>query len=51
VNTMLTHQQKELNVVEGSACNCFHPTWKPTSRVMATKVSQIASWVIVCSLT
>jgi hypothetical protein len=47
---MLTRQWEELNVVEGSACNYFHPTWKPTSRVMATKVSQIAPWVLMCSL-
>ncbi len=37
-------------MVERSACNCFHFTWKSTSRVMTTKVSQIASWVPMCSL-
>jgi hypothetical protein len=50
ISTMSTHQQEELNVVEGSACNCFCPMWKPTSHVMATKVLQIASWVLVRSL-
>jgi len=47
---MLIRWWKELNVVEGSTCNCSHPTWKLTSYVMATKVSQIASWVLVHSL-
>jgi hypothetical protein len=37
-------------VIERNACNCFHPTWKPTFRVMATKVLQIASWVLMCLL-
>ncbi len=37
-------------MVEGSACNCSHPTWKPESRAMATKVLRIASWVPMCSL-
>ncbi len=50
VNTMLTHQRKELKVVEGSACNCSHPMWKPKSHAMATKVSRITSWVPMCSL-
>jgi hypothetical protein len=50
VSTMSTCQRKELNVVEGSTCNYFHPTWKPTSHIMATKVSRIASWVQVHSL-
>jgi hypothetical protein len=50
VNTMLTCQWEELNVFEGSECNCFHPTWKPTSCTMATKVSQIESFVFVSSL-
>ncbi len=34
-------------MVEGNTCNCFHPTWKPTSHPMVAKVSQIASWVLV----
>jgi len=50
VNTMLIHWWKELNVVKGNTCNCSHPTWKLTSHIMATKVLQIASWVLVCSL-
>jgi hypothetical protein len=50
VSTMLTHQQKELNVVEKNTCNCFRPTWKPTSRAMVAKVLQIVSWVLVRSL-
>jgi hypothetical protein len=29
VNTMLTCQQKELNVVEKNTCDCFCPMWKP----------------------
>jgi len=47
VNTMGTRQQEEVNVVEGSTCNYFRPTWRPTSCAMATKVLQIASWVLV----
>jgi hypothetical protein len=27
VSTMLIRQHEELNMVKGSACNCFHPTW------------------------
>jgi hypothetical protein len=50
VSTMSTHRQKELNVVEESACDCSHPTWKPTFDTMVTKVSQIASWLPMCSL-
>jgi hypothetical protein len=50
VSTMLTHQQKELNVVEGSACNYSCPMWKPTSRAMVVKVPRIASWVLMCLL-
>jgi hypothetical protein len=45
VSTMLIRWWKELNVIEGNACNYFHPTWKSTSCAMTTKVSQIASWV------
>jgi hypothetical protein len=37
-------------MVEGSACSCFHPTWKPTSHMMATKVSWTTSWVPMASL-
>jgi hypothetical protein len=50
VNTMSTHQQEKLNVVERSACNCSHPAWKPTSHAMATKVSWITSWIPMRSL-
>jgi hypothetical protein len=39
VNTMLTHQRVELNVVEISACSCFCPTWKPTFGAMVAKMS------------
>jgi hypothetical protein len=45
VSTMSTRWWKELNVVEGSACNYYCPTWKPTFRTMATKVLQITWWV------
>jgi hypothetical protein len=31
VTTMSIFRQEKLNVVEGIACNCSHPTWKPTS--------------------
>jgi hypothetical protein len=34
VNIMSIHQRKELNVVEGSACNCSYPTWKLASHIM-----------------
>jgi hypothetical protein len=44
---MLIHQQEELNVIERSTCNYSYPTWKPTSHIMAAKVLQIASWVLV----
>ncbi len=50
VNTMSIHWREELNVVKKSSCNCFHPTWKLASRAMAPKVSQIASWVLMRSL-
>jgi hypothetical protein len=50
VSTMSTHQHEELNMVERSTCNCFHPTWKPTSRAMVAKVSQTTSWVPMHSL-
>ncbi len=50
ISIMSICQQEGLNVVEGSACNCFRPTWKSTSCAMATKVSQIASCVSVRSL-
>ncbi len=40
MNTMSTHRLKELNMIEGSACSCFHLTWKPTSRTMVAKVSR-----------
>jgi len=38
VNTILTRQQEELNVVERSACGCFCPTWKPPFCAMVAKV-------------
>jgi hypothetical protein len=47
---MSTHLQKELSVVEGSTCNYFHPTWKPLSHTMTTKMLWITSWVPVHSL-
>jgi len=50
VNTMSIHQQEELNVVKGNACNCFCSMWKLASYTMVTKVSQITSWVPVRSL-
>jgi hypothetical protein len=50
VSTMSTHQQEELNVVEGNTCNCSCPTWKQASHTMMEKVSQIASWVPMHSL-
>ncbi len=37
-------------MVERSACNCSHPTWKSSSCAMVTKVSRTTSWVLVCSL-
>jgi hypothetical protein len=37
-------------VVEGSACNYSHPTWKSTTCIMVEKVLQTASWVHVHSL-
>ncbi len=49
VSTM-SIQQEELNVVEGSTCSCFFSTSKPTFHAMATKMSQIASQVFMCSL-
>jgi hypothetical protein len=36
---------KELNMVEGSTCNCYPLTWKPTYHVMVANVSRIGSWV------
>jgi hypothetical protein len=50
VRTMSTCQQKELDMVEGNTCTCSCSMWKPTYCVMATKVLQIASWVLVCLL-
>ncbi len=45
VSTMLICRQKELNMIERSACSYSRPMWKLTFHAMATKVSQIASWV------
>jgi hypothetical protein len=42
VSTMLIHQRKELNIWKKSECKCFHPMWKLTFHVMATKASLIA---------
>jgi hypothetical protein len=39
VSTMLIHGQKELYMDEGTACNCYHPTWKSTFHAMAAKMS------------
>jgi GH43 family beta-xylosidase len=50
VNTMLMHQQKELSLAKGSACNCSCPMYKPTSHTIITKVLWIASWVPMHSL-
>ncbi len=50
VSTMLVCRKKELNVIERNACNCFHPVCKPSSQTMATKVSWIISWVLMCLL-
>jgi len=51
VNTMSIHQWKELNVIEGSTCSCFHHTWKPTFHTQRQqRCGEIASWVHVCSL-
>jgi hypothetical protein len=47
---MSTHQQEEWNVVERSACNCSHFTWKSASHAIATKMSQTTSWVPMRSL-
>jgi hypothetical protein len=50
ISTMSTHQWEELNVVKRNTCNYSCPTWRSTSRTMAAKVSRIASWVLVHSL-
>jgi hypothetical protein len=50
MSTMSIHQWKEFNVVKGSACSCFHPTWMSTSRAMVAKVWWTSSWVLVHSL-
>jgi hypothetical protein len=50
VSTMLIRWQEELNAVEGNACNYSCPMWKPSFCTMATKVSWIAWWVLVCLL-
>jgi hypothetical protein len=36
--------------LKGNACSCSHPTRKPTSHVMTTKVLWTISWVFVRSL-
>ncbi len=51
VSTMLTCQRKKLNVFEKThIVSCSRPTWKSTSCTMVAKVSQIASWIHVCSM-
>ncbi len=50
VCTMSTCQRKELNVIEGNACNCSRPKWKLVFHVMVAKVSWITSWVLMHSL-
>jgi hypothetical protein len=50
VNTKSTRQWKELNMVEESASNYFHPTWKLAFHTMVTKVLRMTSWILVCSL-
>jgi hypothetical protein len=50
MSTMFIHQWEELNVVKGSAYNCFNPMWKPTSCAMAIEVWWTSSWVLVHSL-
>jgi hypothetical protein len=50
VNTMSIPQQKELNMVEGSACSYSCPMWRPASHGMQTKVSQTTLWIPLCSL-
>jgi len=47
---MSIHQQEELNVVERNTCNYSCPMWKLASYAMVAKVSQITSWVPMCSL-
>ncbi len=37
-------------MVEGNACNCSCPMWKPTYHATVTKVLQITSWVPMCLL-
>jgi hypothetical protein len=37
-------------VLNGSACSCSCPMWKPRFCAMTTNVSQITLWVIVRSL-
>jgi hypothetical protein len=37
-------------MVEGSVCNCSHPTWNLTSCTTATKMLWTTSWVLMCSL-
>ncbi len=48
VNTMSTHQQEDLDMVETSTCSCSHLMWKPTSCAMVAKGSQIASCMFPC---
>jgi hypothetical protein len=50
VSIMSIHQRKELNMVKRNTYNYSHPTWKPRSLAMATKVLRITSWVPVRSL-
>jgi len=50
VNTLSIRRWKKLNVDERSACSCYCPIWKLMSCTMATKMSEITSWIHVCSL-
>jgi hypothetical protein len=45
VSTMSTYQQKELSVVEGSACNYYCSTLKLASCAMLTKMLRTTTWV------
>jgi hypothetical protein len=45
--TMLTCWQEELILGEGSACNYFHPTWKPTSQMMDENASCTTPYVFI----
>jgi hypothetical protein len=50
VSTMLIRWRKELNVAEGSTCNCFCPVWKLAFHATEAKMCWTISWVLVHSL-